>query len=661
MTELEIVSNIKSLGIDMINNAGSGHPGIVLSSAPILYSLYAHHLNINPIDPTWFNRDRFVLSAGHGSALLYSVLFMCGYTISIDDLRNFRKINSKTPGHPEVGVTPGVDCSTGALGQGLGMAVGMALGEKILEERYRVASNESLIDYNVYCLVGDGDLMEGISYESASLAGTLKLNNLIVLYDSNGVTLDGNLSMSFAENVRDRFSSMGWETFLVKDGNNISDISKTIGRAKNSDKPAFIEIKTKIGNGLINEGTSKVHGGVLTKEDVSQLKNKLGMPLDSFYYNENYINYLRTNISTRVNKKYTESNVQYRDYIEKVCKGNKVLASYMFKNEFNFNLFEYDWHFENNLQEATRDSNKQFIDFLMHNIKTFVGGSADVGSTTKTYIDSLRDVTKDNYNGFNIWFGVREHAMGAILNGMALVNLKPYGSTFLSFADYLKPAMRFSSLMKLPVTYIFTHDSILIGSDGPTHQPIEQLSMLRAIPNMKVFRPADAKELLGCWQVILNSNHNPSSLILSRTEVRMHQNTDSKLSVYGGYIYYKEHEDLDYIIVATGTELTYARNIGVELINSGYNKFRIVSMPCIEQFLQCKKEYRDSVIVPGKKVIVIEAGNSFGWDRITDSKISYVTLSDFGASGSKEEVLKYMNFDYNSVKEKVFNIIKNNM
>ena len=656
MTDLEIVSNIKSLGIDMINNAGSGHPGIVLSSAPILYCLYAYHLNINPIDPTWFNRDRFVLSAGHGSALLYATLFMSGYSISIDDLKNFRKINSKTPGHPEIGVTPGIDCTTGALGQGFGMAVGMALGEKILKERYRVASNESLIDYNVYALVGDGDLMEGISYEAASLAGTLKLDNLIVLYDSNNVTLDGDISMSFTENVRDRFSAMGWDTFLVKDGNNISEISKTIGRAKNCSKPVLIEIKTKIGNGLLNEGTSKV---ALKEDDVEQLKAKLGMPVDKFYYNEEYIRYLRSEISKRVDRKYNESNKQYRDYIDKVCKGNKVLASYMFNNEFNYDLLEYQWHFENNIQEATRDSNKRFMEFLSKNIKTFVGGSADVGSTTKAYVNGMRDITKDNYNGFNIWFGVREHAMGAILNGMALVNLKPFGSTFLSFSDYIKPAMRFSALMGLPVTYIYSHDSILIGSDGPTHQPIEHLAMLRSIPNMKVFRPADAKELLGCWQVILNSNHNPSSLILSRTEVRMHQNTNSKLSVYGGYIYYKEPEELEYIIVSTGTELTYARNIGVELINSGYKKFRIVSMPCIEQFLSCNKEYIDSVIVPGKKIIVIEAGSSFGWHRISNDKINYITLNTFGKSGSKEEVLDFMNFDYNSVKEKVFNIISN--
>lgn len=654
----EIIANIKSLGIDMIKEAGSGHPGIVLGAAPILYSLYTYHLNINSEDSTWFNRDRFVMSAGHGSALLYATLFMSGYSLTIDDLKQFRHIDSKTPGHPEVNITPGVDVSTGPLGQGLATSVGMALGEKILKERYRIDNNSSLIDYNVYCLVGDGCLMEGISYEAASLAGTLKLDNLIVLYDSNDISLDGPTNKAFTENVRERFHALGWDTLFVKDGTNVMEINRAINRAKQSKRPVIIEIKTVIGAGSLHEGTNDVHGKVLASDDIAQLKAKLNMPEEAFYYNPAMQQKMRSMISKRVNSKYMKSNQMYNNYVNNICQGDKTVAKYMFNNKFEYDLLNIDFRPQEHAKEATRDTNNEFMRYLSHNIKTFVGGSADLGSTTKTYIKDMHDITSNNFNGNNIWFGVREHAMGAILNGMALVNLKPYGSTFLSFADYLKPAMRLSSLMELPVTYIYSHDSIYVGPDGPTHQPIEQLAMLRSIPNMKVYRPADAKELQGCWQVILNSNNNPSSLILSRNEVSLHPNTNIKLTTLGGYIYYKEQEKLDTVIVASGTELMYARNIGYELNKSGYNNFRIVSMPSIERYLENIDEYKQSVIPDGVKVIVIEAGSSFGWHRITDNKIYYLTLDNFGKSGSVNEVLDYMNFSYDKVKERVFEIIK---
>lgn len=658
MNDNQIISNIKCLGIDMINKAKSGHPGIVLGAAPILYSLYAYHLNVNAIDPNWYNRDRFVMSAGHGSALLYATLFMSGFSLSINDLKQFRCVNSKTPGHPEVGVTPGVDCSTGPLGQGIATAVGMSLGSKILKERYRINQHNSLIDYNVYALVGDGDLMEGISYEAASLAGTLKLDNLIVLYDSNGVSLDGPIDKTFKENVRARFESMGWTTLYVKDGDSVSAINKAINKAKEIKTPVFIEIKTTIGLGSVKEGTCEVHGKALSSDDIEQLKQKLGMPNEEFYYSSDDLGKMRSYIADRVNDKYMKSNQSYNSYIN-TKEGNKTLASYMFNDEFNYNLFSVNWYLEGHLNEATRDSNNLFIEFLNKNIKTFVGGSADVGSTTKTYLADYNDISKYDFDGNNIWFGVREHAMGAILNGMALVNMKPYGSTFLAFSDYLKPAMRMSSLMRLPVTYIFSHDSINIGSDGPTHQPIEQLAMLRSIPNMKVFRPADIKELLGCWQIILNSNHNPSSLILSRVEVETHPNTSAKMTTMGGYIYYKEQGVLENVLIATGTELSYARNIGVELQNLGYNNFRIVSMPSIEQFLTCDDNYKESVIPKHVKKIVIEAGSSFGWHRIASDNIHYITLDNFGMSGSKDEVLENMGYSYNQVKDKVIDIINN--
>lgn len=656
MRDIDIINNIKSLGIDMIDNAKSGHPGIVLSAAPIVYALYAYNLNVNPNDPTWFNRDRFVLSAGHGSALLYSTLFMCGYNLSIDDLKQFRRANSKTPGHPEVDITPGVDCTTGPLGQGFATSVGMALGQKILKERYRISKSETFIDYKVYCLVGDGDLMEGISYEAASLAGHLKLNNLIVLYDSNNMSLDGSTDKTFTENVRSRFESMGWTTYLVRDGNNLNDINKAIDRAKYSKEPVFIEVKTKLGDGSLLENTNVVHGKCLSKDDINQLKSKFNIVNEPFYYYEGYIDHLRVKINTRIDKKYRESNEKYKKYIN-LSDENRTFANYMFNNDFNFNLFKANFDITTKRREATRDTNKEFIDFLSHYVKTFVGGSADLGSTTKTMVNEYDNISADNFNGSNIWYGVREHAMGAISNGLALVNLKPYCSTFLSFSDYLKPAIRMSSLMKLPVTYIFSHDSIYVGPDGPTHQPVEHLSMLRSIPNLKVYRPADIKELLGCWQLILNSNNNPSVLILSRNEVEQHNNTSHNLTILGGYIYYNVMERPDYVIVATGTELTYARNITYELINKGHKNIRIVSMPCVERFLEQPIEYRNKIIPPESKVIVLEAGSSFGWHRIAHSNLECITIDDFGVSGSSDEVLHQMNFDYDTVRDRIFEIV----
>ena len=641
MNDNNIISNIKSLAIDMISSAKSGHPGIVLSSAPILYALYKYHLNVNPTNPTWYNRDRFILSAGHGSALLYSTLFMSGFNISIEDLKQFRHINSITPGHPEVNITPGVDCTTGPLGQGIATAVGCALGEKILKERYRMNNNESLFDYNVYTLVGDGDLMEGISYEAISLAGTLNLDNIIVLYDSNNTSLDGDTSMSFTENVRLRFESLGWVTFLVKDGNNIDDINKAINKAKECSHPVLIEIKTKIGDGSILEGTNKVHGGVLSNQDIIQLKNKLDIPQEEFYYNNEYLNSMKNYILNRINDKYNKYN-------------------YTFNGTINYNLLNIDFNIDNKKVEATRDSNLVFMNYLSKNIKTFIGGSADVGSTTKTLITDLKDITSKDYSGNNIWYGVREHAMGAISNGLALSNLRPYCSTFLAFSDYLKPAMRMSALMKLPVTYIYTHDSINIGQDGPTHQPIEQMAMIRSIPNMKLYRPADIKELQGCWNMIINSNNNPSTLVLSRVETIVHDNTSIINSTRGGYIYSKNSENIEYVLVSTGTDLVYAKKIGLELLEKGYNNFSIVSMPCIELFLEQSDEYKERIIPSNTKVIVIEAASMFGWNRITNNHIDYITIDNFGYSGTKEEVLDKMNFSYDKVRDKVFNIIGSN-
>ncbi len=659
MNDNEVIANIKGLGIDMIHNAKSGHPGIVLGAAPTLYTLYKNHININTSDSNWVNRDRFVMSAGHGSALLYATLFMVGYALTIDDLKSFRRLSSKTPGHPEKGMTPGVDCSTGPLGQGFANAVGMAIGEKILKERYRINPTKSLVDYYVYTLVGDGDLMEGISYEAASLAGNLKLNNLIVLYDSNDISLDGPVSKTFTENVRGRFESLGWNTLLVKEGEKISEIDRAIEKAKKSSLPTLIEIKTKIGNGSLLEGQNTIHGKDLTEEDIQQLKSKLGLPtVETFYVNTDACTKFRSYIANRVNRRYMEWTQLYQEYVSKIGDGNNTVANYLFHNNFQYNLFDLKFDFKVHTKQALRETNKLFIQSLNKNIKTFVGGSADLGSTTMTYVSEFADISADNFNGNNIWFGVREHAMGAILNGLALVNLKPYGSTFLSFSDYLKPAMRMSALMRLPVTYIYTHDSISVGPDGPTHQPIEQLAMLRSIPNMKVYRPADAKELLGCWQRILNSNENPSSLILARNEVEVMEMSDAVKAMNGAYILHQETTPLKLILLATGTEVHVAKNLALEFARMGESGIRVVSVPCMENFLEMNREYQESVLPPNTLKIAIEAGSPFGWHRLINNSKYIIGLESFGASGTKDEVLEAMNFSYEKIKYRILELLR---
>lgn len=646
----EVIANIKSLAIDMINEAKSGHPGIVLSAAPILYTLYANHLNINTSDRTWYNRDRFVMSAGHGSALLYATLFMSGYNLKIEDLKQFRKINSKTPGHPELGVTPGVECSTGPLGQGIATAVGIALGEKILSSRHKNSNSKSLVDFKTYVLVGDGDLMEGISYEACSLAGSLGLNNLIILYDSNDMSLDGSTSYTFRENVRKRFESMGFNTYLVKNGNDLKKLNFTINRAKRSLKPAFIEIKTKLGYGSLLENNNAIHGTPLTPDDISQLKAKLKIPNELFYVNNHAKLYMQQKIANRVNKVYSDNVTIYKNYVDNVLNGNKNRISYLFNRNIPCNIINYNWNFKE--KEALRDTNKYVLETIVNNIPVVIGGSADLGSSTKTYLRGLGDIGINNYTGKNIWFGVREHSMGAILNGLSLVNFRPYGSTFLTFSDYMKPSIRMSALMNLPVIYIFTHDSISIGSDGPTHQPIEQLAMLRSIPNVNVYRPADGKELVGCWQMILNSS-NPSALILSRNEVNLQSNTSSINTLKGGYIFVKEKNKLEGIIVATGSEIQLVKNIARELSDN----IRIVSMPSKEIFLKQDMNYQKQVLPSSVKTIVVEAGTKFGWEGIASDNDSLITIDKFGKSGHKDEVLIEMNFDYDSVKRKIKSVL----
>ncbi len=646
----QVINNMKSLGIDMIKKAGNGHSGIVLDAATMLYCLYAHHININVNDPKWPNRDRFVMSAGHGSAILYATLYMAGY-LTKEDLMQFRQIDSRTPGHPEVGVTPGVEVSTGPLGQGIATAVGLALGEKILEHRFVTSKGESLFHYHVYVLCGDGDLMEGISYEAASLAGTWKLNNLIVLYDSNQTSLDGSTDMAFTENVRARFEAMGWDTELVKDGENVAEIDRTITKAKKNDKPTLIEVRTIIGNGSKLAGSHEVHGKVLDDEDIYQLKEKWGIDHEPFTTLPNSENMFRAEMLKHTKLAYEEWAKRYQDYHNEHSDLSNL--DFIFGKKKEIDLLKTPFSFMREEKEATRKTNATFLNHIAREIPYFIGGSADLSTSVKSYIDKGDDLTKDNYLGKNIWFGVREHAMGAILNGLALTNFQVFGSTFLTFSDYLKPAIRMSSLMKLPVIYLFSHDSIEIGSDGPTHQPVEQLAMLRSEPNLNVYRPCDGKELLGCWNYILKEKEKPSALILSKVEVEQLATTSSEEVAKGAYVVRKEKQYLHGILIATGNQVHTALRIATKLYEREKLDLRVVSMPCMELFLEQPKEYRDTLLPKGIRTVVIEAGSSFGWHQFVYNSSYLLTIDHFGASGSRDQILKKYHYDYKSLEERV--------
>ena len=646
----ETLANIKTLALDMINEANSGHPGIVLSASPIIYTLYKYHLNINPINPNWYNRDRFIMSSGHGSALLYATLFMCGYDLTLDDLKKFRSINSKTPGHPEYNVTPGVECTTGPLGEGLATAVGIALGEKILKERTKLNNKKSLIDFNTYVLVSDGDLMEGISYEACSLAGTLKLNNLIILYDSNNMSLDGTTANTFKEAVKDRFEALGFDTFKVSDGNSIKQLNLEITKAKRSKKPAFIEIKTHLGYGSKLQDTKEVHGSPLTKEDLFQLKKKLSIPNEPFYVDEDKKQDLISFIANRVGDKYNNFVNLYNEEIKSNLDTKYKDIKFFFEDE-TYGISNINW--KNTNTKSLRNINKYVMNMISKNIPSFIGGSADVSSSTKTYIDDSSDIVYKNYKGKNIHYGVREQASSAISNGLALLNFRPFISTFLAFSDYLKPGIRMSALMNLPVTYIFTHDSIAIGKDGPTHEPVEQLTALRDIPNLCVYRPVDLKETIGSYQSILSHN-NPSALIISRGNTNSINSTSATNTQKGGYVI-REVDNYIATLVASGTDLITALKISYALEKKNIN-VRVVSMPSLDIFLKQTKEYKESIL-KDKKIIVIEASTALHYTKITDYKY-IINIESFGTSASSEDVLEYANFDIASIYKKVYNLIK---
>lgn len=653
INDTKIVNQIRGLALDMIQEANSGHPGIVLSAAPIIYSLYSRYLNIDPNNPNFYNRDRFIMSAGHGSSLLYATLHMAGFDLELDDLKRFRQIDSKCPGHPEFGVTPGVDMTTGPLGQGIATSVGMAIAEAHLEATYN-KYQKGLINFNTFVLCGDGDLEEGISYEALSLAGTLKLNKLIVLYDSNDTTLSSSNSLSFTEDMEKRFISMNWNYFKVLDGENVDSINRAIEEAlKSQDRPTLIEIKTTLGKYSKYEGTNKIHGGVLESDDLSNIKESLGLRDIPFNISSDtvedfqYLIEKRTkNLISSFNKKFDKLDDNIKDELIFLMNDDKTID---FKN--------FDYVSPSNNMESLRDTSGKMLNSIVKNSNLFFGGSADLFEPTKTYIEEGGDFSSINYLGKNIYFGVREQAMGAILNGISLLGYRSYGSTFLSFSDYLKPSLRMSAMLNLPVTYIFTHDSISIGEDGATHQPIEQLASLRATPNLEVFRPCDVNEVIGVYKTILKKKNGPSVISLSKTNLPILDTTSSLGVEKGAYIVKEYSRKLDAILISTGEEVHQAIKVAKRLNAKGID-LRVVSMPSIGRFLNQDEDYIEEILPVGVKKIVIEAAASMSWNRIVFNNKYLITLDQFGSSGKKIDVYQKYGFDVDSLEQKIETLLK---
>lgn len=655
------VDILRGLTIDIVQNAHGGHLGIGLDAAPIMFTLFTKHLKVNPSMPDWVNRDRFVMSAGHGSALLYATLFLSGYQFTIEDLKNYRRLNSKTPGHPELG-TFGVDITTGALGLGFASAVGIALSEKIYEEKYNKKAKKlfekkpfPLVDYYTYVLVSDGDLMEGVSYEAASFAGNYNLDKLIVLYDSNKVSMDGTTDISFKEDVLLRFSSMGWDTFNVKNGNSIKEIDSAIKKAKKSSKPSIIKINTTIGFGSKYQGTNKIHNGELEKEDYEQIRQKLKLEGLPFTLIKEPAENIRNQVVTRGIKEYDAWEKVYADYKTTMNQDQISEFENIVFNKVNFDLTTLNVNIDYDKKELLRDSNNRVMNLIPMGLSNFIGGSADTVTSTKTYLNDRNILSSKDYLGKNICFGVRENAMGAILNGLALSGFRPFGSTFLAFSDYLKPSIRMSALMNLPVTYIFTHDSITVGSDGPTHQPVEQLASLRSIPNLNVYRPCDIKEIIGAWNCIIKDG-KPAVISLARTEVKPQKDSNVNMVSKGAYIISEPDDSVDAVIIATGAEVQVAVSIKEKLKAENIN-VRIVSMPCMEKYDEQPESYKQELFPLGTKIFVIEYGSSFGWEKFVSSSDYLFTVDKFGKSASKDEILSYLEVNLDNIIVRIKNLL----
>ncbi|ARK30903.1 transketolase [Halalkalibacter krulwichiae] len=650
------VNTIRTLSIDSIEKANSGHPGMPMGAAPMALSLWTKFMNHNPSNPDWANRDRFVLSAGHGSMLLYSLLHLTGYDLSINDLQSFRQWGSKTPGHPEYGHTPGVEATTGPLGQGVAMAVGMAMAERHLASTYN-KENYEVVDHYTYSICGDGDLMEGVSAEAASLAAHLKLGRLIVLYDSNDISLDGDLHLSFSENVEERYKAYGWQVIRVEDGNNLEEIGQAIAAAKQDERPTLIEVKTVIGFGSPNKsGKSASHGAPLGKDEVKLTKSAYEWAHEEDFHIPAEVREFFAAVKAEGEKKEQEWNQLFAQYKEEYPE----LAA-QFERATAGELPE-GWDSEVPVYEAgssvaTRSSSGEVLNALANSVPEVFGGSADLAGSNKTYMKGLGDFSRDHYEGRNIWFGVREFAMGAAINGMALHGgLKVFGATFFVFSDYLRPAIRLAALMKLPVIYVFTHDSIAVGEDGPTHEPVEQLAALRAMPGLSVIRPGDSNETAAAWKVAIESKDTPTALVLTRQNLKTLEQT--KELAYegvknGAYIASKSSGEVDALLLASGSEVPLAVEAQAVLEKEGIHT-NVISMPSWDLFEKQPQSYKDEVISPNVKVrLGIEMGSSLGWAKYVGDHGDVVAIDQFGASAPGEKIMEEYGFTVDNIVAKV--------
>lgn len=652
------IATIRSLGIDTINKANSGHPGMVLGSAPALYTLFNKELNIYNKEAEWINRDRFVLASGHASALLYSMLHLTGFDVTIDDLKNFRQLNSRTPGHPEIEMTHGVDASSGPLGQGIPMAAGMAMAEKFLASQYN-KENFDIIDHYTYVLCGDGDMQEGVTYEAASLAGHLSLGKLIVLYDANKVTLDGPLSMSFSENVKKRYEACNWQVLEVKDGNDINEIHKAIKKGKKEQfKPTLIIVNTVIGFGSANQGTNKVHGAPLGKEDGKNAKLSYGFDHDEFYVPEEVYEDFKKKTTKRGKSKFNKWNKLFNEYKEQYPTEAKQLEDAI-AGKYSLNIDELLKNYPVGHNDATRNTSLEVIQEVAKQNPTFLSGTADLASSTKTKIKDEDDFSVENYNGRNLVFGIREFAMVAIMNGMTLhKGVKVSAGGFLVFSDYFKAAVRMACLMKLPIILPLSHDSIAVGEDGPTHQPIEQFAMLRSIPNMHVIRPGDAVEMAAAWKLAIESTENPTALILTRQNVETMENSSVEGVSKGAYVIGKEENHLDAIIIASGSEVNLAMKAKKVLFEKGID-VRVVSMPCQEFFDQQDEQYKEAVLPNAmRKRLSVEMASSFGWHKYVGLDGITMSIDEFGKSAPAQDVIPSYGFTVDGVVENIEKLLK---
>ena len=651
------VNAIKVLGVDAINKAKSGHPGVVMGAAPMAYSLFTKHLRVNPKKTDWINRDRFVLSAGHGSMLLYSLLHLSGFEdVSLEEVKNFRQWESKTPGHPEFGHTKGIDATTGPLGQGISTAVGMALAERYLAAKYNKEGYD-LFDHYTYVICGDGDIMEGVASEASSFAAVQKLNKLVVLYDSNDICLDGETKDAFSENVRARYEAYGWNTILVEDGANVEAVNVAIEQAKKSDKPTLIEVKTIIGAGSPNrQGTNGVHGAPLGDEETALFRKEIGWENEPFDIPADVYADFKANVADRGENEYTKWEKLYADYKVAYPELAKELEEVLSREDIS-RLSKESFSFKNvGEAQATRNSSQDAINSVAAVLPTFFGGSADLSHSNMTFIkgDNLQDDAHRTER--NVQFGVREFAMATVLNGLMLHGgVRVVGGTFFVFSDSLQGALRLSALQNLPVTYVFTHDSIAVGEDGPTHEPIEHLASLRTIPNTYVFRPADATETQAAWYLSQKTNDRPTSIVLTRQNLPILENSSFEKVAKGAYVVYETAADFDTILIATGSEVALAIDVARELETDG-SKVRVVSMPSVELFEEQSKEYKEELLPLNiRRRVSLEMGNSALWYKYVGLDGLAIGIDKFGASAPANKVIEEYGFTVEAVVEKIKN------